>query len=77
MRIELFKDNKPRTWSNWFAWRPVFVDECLIWLETIERKWIDSQILLPCSSMDGWYDYRLKDNYETRFAKELNKRAVK
>jgi hypothetical protein len=29
-------------WRNWFAWYPVFLDDCdkptLIWLEKIQRK---------------------------------------
>lgn len=25
-------------WHDWFAWRPVFVDSELVWLETVKRR---------------------------------------
>lgn len=44
-------------WHPWFAWRPIRIDDQLVWLETIERK--------RCHRFDlgfyEWWEYR---NYE-------------
>jgi hypothetical protein len=26
-------------WHPWFAWYPVMVGKCIVWLETVERRW--------------------------------------
>lgn len=36
---------------EWFAWRPVFVDGRLVWLETVRRR----------CGLDGWYYELLRD----------------
>jgi hypothetical protein len=36
MRWKAFK--QPGPWSLWFAWRPVRVDNEVIWLEWVQRR---------------------------------------
>jgi len=28
-----------RSWRSWYAWRPVYIDGEMVWLERIERRW--------------------------------------
>lgn len=41
-------------WRPWFAWRPVGCDDCVVWLETIERKPAESWMIGSC------WEYRFK-----------------
>lgn len=56
---------KPRDyelWEDWFAWRPVFIGEQLVWLEHIERKPIQS-----CWDNDDMlqrWEYRFKEKQQ-------------
>lgn len=53
MKIKMFDPDARaarRIWHEWYAWRPVFVDGHLVWLETIERQWI-------CFATDGIVGY--------------------
>lgn len=44
MKIFCFKETSQQRhdrvtdWHPWFAWRPVFIDPCVHWLEWVERK---------------------------------------
>ena len=36
-------DTKSRAgWHRWFAWHPVVIDGQWVWLETVERCWMES-----------------------------------
>lgn len=32
---------KTRYWHSWFAWYPVRIGKYTVWLETVERRWIN------------------------------------
>lgn len=57
-----FKPSKNKTkWHLWFAWHPVRVNNCIIWLETVDRM----RVILPFNndfgpylSPDVWWEYR-------------------
>lgn len=34
------------TWHRWFAWRPVFIGDSLVWLEWTERR-MNMAFLIP------------------------------
>jgi hypothetical protein len=38
MRLDLRRKQPRHEWHEWFAWRPVFVNDVLVWWERIERK---------------------------------------
>jgi hypothetical protein len=48
-----------KQWHDWFAWRPVYVGDQLVWLETIERR-----LTYSCNEGNPWttnyWDRRLK-----------------
>ena len=53
MRIKLPEPPRLNVWYKWFAWRPVFTEDSLVWLETVER--------LAQDSWDGlFWLYRIK-----------------
>jgi len=45
-------------WEPWFAWRPIFIDDSLLWLENIER--IKRTTAFPITH--NWYEYRIKSS---------------
>lgn len=53
MRIR-FQDE--RVWHAWFAWRPVFVRNDLVWLERIERR-----IQFGYCGADRYYRFSTED----------------
>lgn len=55
-------DKKRPEWKKWFAWKPVPIGThppqeggTMVWLEWIERKWLD------CREGSNRYEYRLKE----------------
>lgn len=62
MRFELFTEplEEPegyRDWREWFAWRPIFIDGFIVWLERVEWRpagVYPRTLVNPC-------EYRLRD----------------
>jgi hypothetical protein len=52
-------------WHVWFAWYPITIDTkhstIVIWLQSIERRWIPPCIYL-LASQKGYWEYRLSVN---------------
>lgn len=43
-------------WHRWWAWRPVVVDQHIVWLEVVERQ----RVVWLCGACSGMYwRYRL------------------
>jgi hypothetical protein len=42
MRIRYKRARKyvRKGWHHWFAWRPVFVGDYIVWLESVNRKYV-------------------------------------
>ena len=49
-----FKFKDVEEWHRWFAWRPVFVEDEIVWLEFIERR-INFSFVDP---IGVWTEYR-------------------
>lgn len=50
--------NEKFKWHDWYAWRPVFVDDRIVWREWVKRRWHHAYLdLLP-----GW-QYNLPENH--------------
>lgn len=63
MRLNLFPSppKEPpnwRDWKSWFAWRPVIIDDHLVWLERVECR------------PSGFYPPTLAFPHEYRFRPE-------
>lgn len=61
--IYIYKEKKEPEWKRWFAWHPIPIGtyplrdgQTMVWLQTIERKWLDSHNGTPR------YEYRLITN---------------
>lgn len=47
-------------WRRWYAWRPVFVEGVLVWLEWLERR----SIIEYTGTIEGWptSEYRFPES---------------
>lgn len=61
MRFKIFRPNEE--WHPKFLWAPMILNEKIIWLETVERRWDPNQLHWVDSDLCmGCYDYRIKEN---------------
>lgn len=52
-----WKMKKDTDWNRWFAWTPATVEGHQVWLETVERRWVEMDVTDPSSH--GYWEYRL------------------
>ena len=46
------------TWHQWFAWHPVRVNNWLVWLESIERRYAPDAYCIDWLDCGGFWEYR-------------------